>query len=1177
VPGLYVNRVTGVGQYTTLSMRGSTSAQVYFYVDGILQNVGNDMAIDLSLIPVSQVDRIEVYRGYIPARFAGAPIGGVVNIVTKKANALGLSAQVGLKSFGTQKYNVTATIPTFYNGTLLVGYNYDKSDNDFKFSTGEYYYYGYIPGSSQLAWRDDNSYESNDFLLKWQNKILGLKVGHKKISRELPFNEDTQVLFPSQKKFYRVQNASQTDIIGSFRKTFDKLDIGLQVSYINQNKDTTTKNFNLNSVNTSNNLFLFPGQIWSKRKTIKKGIQLDISYQFPEKNLIEIHGDYSNERLVVLGNNITHGASLVEYPAWYYPLFIERRAHLQIQDTFTFDTTLETKLTYIYRIDSLYSTGNEKSDNVSRSSWGLAFTSKINDNFSYRATWGTFNHFPNFTQRFGDGIFVNPYWTRNNPTEKVRWEEGTQWDAGIDWRGNILNAKGQASVTFFARQTRNIAVLHYLENKDGLMYKNSGYSRVQGVEIESLLNWDNFSFTFSGTYQHGSINESGGYLGTGTTSLDKRLPGLPKIEYYMRASYNIFDNKVTLFSEYNYAGKIPLFYAAGLGHHIYLSQLGTVNSGLLWKVNDNINITLGVNDLLNKSQQQYLFADSRNHLSADQSTIYRSTLEYPWPGRTYYATLNFSIGDHNTENNDFIENILDDNSFNSNEKEDSIFYIAPKITYSKLYSDLSGENWNFFNNGTTNLGFRPLVTMGPTYTWLRPGDGGSARINGGAHESSGMSGGLAFGIDLHKISRVPLRLELEGSLFSQRNIGYSHSPVGDYSLTPNSTGVSYALNYYDIEQILKIDLATISVNAFFDFHNSTRLTPYFGASFGVTRYHNILIQDFKLRFGKNSGTTQRAATIQTPFKKEFKGWQHTWSLSAGLSYQLTPATYIDFSYRYINYGNFNIPIITPNTIVQDFILGGPASGYGHVMMYADSTGQKLKLYAHQAVLAFRIDLGAGRQAIEKFNKKANYNSKGIFDFLNIKSTLESPPIKQGAFTFSTRYGIWLPSTNFSLQDAQMFSLGIGYNITRNFALEGSFDVTNHTQADSMQYYQGRTRVYSTRLNAIYNIINKKNDKHRLVPYITLGVGTVWTKGNFKNATVAYSHGRTYTSNLDTSNYNSFAVNGGIGVKFFATKNVALRFEANDNYSFKHANFGWIKSDNHNLSITGGLHFQFGGK
>lgn len=65
-------------------MRGSTGAQVNVYVDGVLMNLNGEAAVNLSAIPVDNVERVEVYRGYVPARFSGAPLGGVINIVTKK-------------------------------------------------------------------------------------------------------------------------------------------------------------------------------------------------------------------------------------------------------------------------------------------------------------------------------------------------------------------------------------------------------------------------------------------------------------------------------------------------------------------------------------------------------------------------------------------------------------------------------------------------------------------------------------------------------------------------------------------------------------------------------------------------------------------------------------------------------------------------------------------------------------------------------------------------------------------------------------------------------------------------------------------------------------------------------------------------------------------------------------
>ena len=88
IPGLHIMEARGRGAYTVATIRGSSASQVSVFVDGVLMNLGTEDAVDLTTIPVDNVERIEVYRGYIPARFAGASMGGVINIITKKSKRI---------------------------------------------------------------------------------------------------------------------------------------------------------------------------------------------------------------------------------------------------------------------------------------------------------------------------------------------------------------------------------------------------------------------------------------------------------------------------------------------------------------------------------------------------------------------------------------------------------------------------------------------------------------------------------------------------------------------------------------------------------------------------------------------------------------------------------------------------------------------------------------------------------------------------------------------------------------------------------------------------------------------------------------------------------------------------------------------------------------------------------
>ena len=128
----HVREVNGKGQYTTVTVRGSTAAQVGIFIDGVLANLGGDAAVDISTIPVKNVERIEVYRGYIPSRFAGTFMGGVINIVTKKPSGTQISAEMGKSSYGGAK-GALEIISPLGNGSIMVGANYESSDGDFKY------------------------------------------------------------------------------------------------------------------------------------------------------------------------------------------------------------------------------------------------------------------------------------------------------------------------------------------------------------------------------------------------------------------------------------------------------------------------------------------------------------------------------------------------------------------------------------------------------------------------------------------------------------------------------------------------------------------------------------------------------------------------------------------------------------------------------------------------------------------------------------------------------------------------------------------------------------------------------------------------------------------------------------------------------------------------------------
>lgn len=80
-PGVTVRSIGGLGQFSSLSIRGSTSEQVPVFLDGAPLGSGGSGIVDLSAQPLDALARVELYRGYVPIRYGAAAIGGALDLV----------------------------------------------------------------------------------------------------------------------------------------------------------------------------------------------------------------------------------------------------------------------------------------------------------------------------------------------------------------------------------------------------------------------------------------------------------------------------------------------------------------------------------------------------------------------------------------------------------------------------------------------------------------------------------------------------------------------------------------------------------------------------------------------------------------------------------------------------------------------------------------------------------------------------------------------------------------------------------------------------------------------------------------------------------------------------------------------------------------------------------------
>lgn len=166
--GVQVRRFGGTGDRSEISIRGSTSSQVVILLDGVRLNSAQSGGVDLSTVPIDLIERIEISRGGGSAQTGSDAIGGVVNIITKRAGGpQRTTAAFSGESFGTWTGSATQT-GTALGTEFALGYSGFATDGDWRFRAvdreirsvdGETVFF--LPGPSGSFERINNQKESH--------------------------------------------------------------------------------------------------------------------------------------------------------------------------------------------------------------------------------------------------------------------------------------------------------------------------------------------------------------------------------------------------------------------------------------------------------------------------------------------------------------------------------------------------------------------------------------------------------------------------------------------------------------------------------------------------------------------------------------------------------------------------------------------------------------------------------------------------------------------------------------------------------------------------------------------------------------------------------------------------------------------------------------------------------
>lgn len=184
INGIQIRQISGLGNPTSVSIRGSTSKQVQLYIDGQLVNDSQFGGFDLNQIPTEQIQSIEISKNQ--ALGTGAtPIGGVIRINTynPKEDALRLSA--GLGSFGYGEFNLIKN-SVFEHNNLSFGATRLQSDNDYDYLVPQTFENPSVSASQNLrndAFKKNALFVNNE--MQWGQHQMRLNVQYSTQDKEI--------------------------------------------------------------------------------------------------------------------------------------------------------------------------------------------------------------------------------------------------------------------------------------------------------------------------------------------------------------------------------------------------------------------------------------------------------------------------------------------------------------------------------------------------------------------------------------------------------------------------------------------------------------------------------------------------------------------------------------------------------------------------------------------------------------------------------------------------------------------------------------------------------------------------------------------------------------------------------------------------------------------------------
>jgi len=610
--GTVVRRLGGLGDYSAVSIRGSSFRQVQVFVDGIPLNPDGSSAVNLAELPLSYFQRVEVYRGNAPSHFAAAPLGGVVNLVTQSSDHK--QGAVSYGSMETARMVVSLPFQGQWAGkpvdSLLLADGFQSKGDFLNFSDNGTIYN--VTDDTLLPRQNNQKTQFNSYV-RW-------RVGDERL--RFSFSD---VFLTRDEGVPGTSNLPSLTTNLATRRNIATAQLEGQHSAAMWNARLWSNQRLERYDNRSGEVGI--GRVWEESNYGTLGVLGSYAHGFKSWLLPRItlsaHRDTVKQTDLMGGGETREHSRLaavgvIGLDTWLLQDQIKLSPVVQV------DWLNNQDLTRITESNTGYAVDRKQVLSVLSPRAGLLLRPKPTNWLSLKANWGEYLRPPDFSELFGNrGSIVG--------NDELVSESGWQWDVGA--RATAALSSGGAAafdLTYFERKAENQIV--FIQNSQRTSIPvNFAAAHLRGVEAALTLGlWDWVDSQSNLTW---TDSEN---LTPVASDRGKRLPRVPEWEMNQSTSVH-WKSHIRLghsfsYTAGNYWDAANLLNAAPRALHSVFFRVE--NRGLSFE-----------SSILNLTDEMVVVGDRNPFSAQDDTPILQPVtdfLGYPLPGRTFLFTLRWT-------------------------------------------------------------------------------------------------------------------------------------------------------------------------------------------------------------------------------------------------------------------------------------------------------------------------------------------------------------------------------------------------------------------------------------------------------------------------------------------------------------------------------------------------------